>query len=114
MMGTVNERTLLKAEVSPTAAVAPCAVSPAPELRPVVLSSEWHRGDRVSRVLRADGSIFTVTVPRPGVDECTQHLARQQEWISDDSGRSELSIPGFLRLAAVAGVPGVGNQLVRR
>jgi hypothetical protein len=73
-------------------------------LRPVVLSSEWHRGERTSRVLRPDGSTFTVTVPRLGMDERIECLVPQHPWISDDTGRPDLSTTGFVRLASVAGV----------
>jgi len=82
--------------------------------RPRILSREWRGGERISHVLRADGSVFTVTVPALGVYDHTEHLAPQHPWISADRGRPELSDVGALRLAAaVAGPPRARPRPVR-
>ena len=95
-MGCVNDRMLL------SSAGPSCNI----HHRPVILSSLGNRGDRVSTVVRTDGSVFTVTVPHHGMDEPTERSAPGNPWISDDTGRSELSAAGFLRLAAAAEMAG--------
>ncbi len=101
-MGLVNERTLLTTAPLP----------PGGDLRPVVLSTGWHQGVRVSRVRRPDGSVFTVSVPRLGMDDHTEHPAARRRWISADSGRPRLSTDGFVRLALAAGLPAFGGPPV--
>jgi hypothetical protein len=80
------------------------APTSSPASRPVILTGGGRRGARISRVKRPDGSAFTVTVPRHGVDEGTANSTPGRPWISDDTGRPELSASGFLRLAAAAGI----------
>jgi hypothetical protein len=99
MMGTVNDRPLLGHSLFRTGGLRTDG-----ELRPVVLSSAWHQGDRVSKVLRPDGSVFTVTVPRLAMDDRTAHLVAGRRWISDDGGGPRLSGSGLVRLATAAGV----------
>jgi hypothetical protein len=112
MMGIVNERALVGSAGRPHGPVSRDPTpGPATTRRrhggpgPLVLSSEWHGGTRVSKVLRTDGSMFTVTVPSLGVYDHTEHLAPRQPWITDDSGRPELSTVAALRLAAAVAGP---------
>lgn len=103
MMGTVIERALVS-PAGPTRR--PALPDPPPGdrhadgPRPLILDSRWHAGARVTRVLRPDGTIFTVTVPSLGVYEHTEHLAPRHPWITDERGAPELSTVGALRLAA--------------
>lgn len=78
-----------------------------PEARPTVLSSQWLRGFRISRVRRPDGSSFTVTVPSWGMADGAEHLAPRHRWIRDDGGRREPSSASVLRLAAA--ISGAGG-----
>jgi hypothetical protein len=71
----------------------------------VILTSRGRRGERISRVLRPDGSIFTVTVPRLGMDERIGHRGPEDPWISHGAGRPEPTRAGLLRLAAAVGLP---------
>jgi len=59
MMGTVNDRPLLGHSLFRTGGLRTDG-----ELRPVVLSSAWHQGDRVSKVLRA-GRLGVSPSPSP-------------------------------------------------
>ncbi len=92
MMGTVNERTVWSPEALPTVT--------APGSRPVVLGSHRCGGSRISRVLRADGSTFTVTVPGGGAERGALHCSRSRPWIGSDSGCSELTGEGLAALAS--------------
>ncbi len=83
------------------------------EPRPTILSGEWLRGFRISRVHRPDGSSFTVTVPSLGVADGTEHLAPRHRWIGEDSGRREPSSASVLRLAAALGGTGAHDHLAR-
>ncbi len=96
MIGGVNDRMLLSST----------GPSHNSHHRPVILSSLGNRGERVSTVVRADGSVFTVTVPRHGMDSPTLRSGPEDPWISNDTGRSELSAAGFFRLAAAAEMAG--------
>ena len=98
-MGAVNERTVRRPN-------APAPVDLAGP-RPLVLGTHRCGDKRISRVLRPDGSMFTVTVPsrgmedRPGGDDTTGRSRRR--WIS--GGRSEPSVDGLDRLASAVGIP---------
>ena len=56
--------------------------------------------------MRTDGSVFTVTVPRHGMDDRAGHRSPGRPWISDDSGRSGLSLAGLFHLGAAVGMFG--------
>jgi hypothetical protein len=84
--------------------------STAPGPGPVVLGSHRCGGSRISRVLRPDGSMFTVTVP--GGDGSVR-CSRSRPWISDDSGRSELTGDGLAALASAAMGPWVSAHCPR-
>jgi hypothetical protein len=81
--------------------------------RPTVHCTGWLRGFRISRVLRPDGSSFTVTVPALGVAEGTEHLAPHHRWITEDGGRRPPSHAALLRLAAALRGGGVPDHLAR-
>jgi hypothetical protein len=100
----VDERTLADADPAPPATRT--------DARPVVLTCGWRYGERISRVLRPDGTAFTVTVPRLGLSEHNQLTAAVRPWISEDTGRSELSDRGALSLAAAAGLSQLGRRLI--
>ncbi len=81
--------------------------------RPVVITGEWIRGFRVSKVVRPDGSSFTVSVPSLGVDDGTEHLAPRHRWIRMDGGQRDPSCTSVLRLVAALSRPAVCDQAAR-
>jgi hypothetical protein len=87
---------------APVDPLPPLAAGGLPDAGPAIVTTTVVNGRRVSRVLRTDGTTFSVIVPPGGID--ADETAGSTPWIHDDGPPRPLPMPGLERLAARIGL----------
>jgi hypothetical protein len=72
--------------------------------RPTILSITCAAGERVSKIRRADGTTFTVIVPRGGIDRPWGTTRPGQRWVHEDGAPRRVPADAVARLAARVGL----------
>jgi hypothetical protein len=72
--------------------------------RPTILSITCAEGERISKIRRADGSTFTVIVPRGGIDRPWATSRPGRQWVHDDGAPPRVPASALARLAARVGL----------
>jgi hypothetical protein len=78
--------------------------------RPTILSITCAEGERISMIRRADGSTFTVVVPRGGIDRPWAGSRPSRRWIHDDGPPRRVPASALARLAAQVARAGQSSQ----
>ena len=73
--------------------------------RPIVLSVTCVGGERISKIRRADGSTFTVIVPRGGIDRPWAGSRPMTRWVHEDGPPRRIAASALARLAVRVGGP---------
>jgi hypothetical protein len=72
--------------------------------RPTILSITCAGGERISKIRRADGSTFTVIVPRGGIDRPWDTSGPGTRWVHEDGTPRHVPAWALARLAARVGL----------
>jgi hypothetical protein len=72
--------------------------------RPTILSIACAEGERISKIRRADGTTFTVVVPRGGIDRPWASSRRTARWVHEDGAPRRVPASALARLAARVGL----------
>jgi hypothetical protein len=72
--------------------------------RPTILSITCAEGERISKIRRADGSTFTVIVPRGGIDRPWATARPGTRWVHEDGAPPRVPDSALARLAARVGL----------
>jgi hypothetical protein len=72
--------------------------------RPTILSITCAEGERISKIRRADGSTFTVIVPRGGIDRPWATSRPGARWVHEDGAPPRVPDSALARLAARVGL----------
>jgi hypothetical protein len=72
--------------------------------RPTILSITCAGDERISKIRRADGSTFTVIVPRGGIDQPWATSQPVLQWVHEDGTPPRVSSSALAHLAAQVGL----------